>query len=224
MAASLTPVLVDKLSALDLPGRADRLVAKLIDSTDEPVPKAVLGARLAGLRLDQNDAAGALAALDQTMGEALPAEVESRRGVMRARALAQLGEDGPALSLLAAQDDRGSWELQARLREKSGDWHGAETALQKLVRADVPASGALSAAQQDLVLRLASAASQAGDGDTLRALAEGAARRLTPGPRASLFQSLTVQPVRDVGDLPRAQREAQAAAALPAAWAGYAAH
>ena len=101
---------------------------------------------------------------------------------------------------------------------------GADIALQKLVAASVPQSGELSAAQQDLILRLASAASQAGDSAALQALANGAARRLSPGPRASLFEALNVQPVREVADLPRSQREAAQAAALPAAWAGYAPH
>ena len=224
VAASLTPVLVDKLVALDLPDRADRLVVKLIGSTSEPLPKAMLGARLAGLRLDQNDAPGALAALDQTMAEALPPELEQRRAVVRARALAQMGEDGPALSLLAGREGVESWQMQAQLREKSHDWRGADTALQKLVQAGVPARGALTEAQQDLVLRLASVASQAGDTATLHVLAEGAARRLSPGPRRSLFEALTVQPVRELSDLPRAQREATDAAALPAAWARYAGH
>jgi hypothetical protein len=224
VAASLTPVLVDKLVALDLPERADRLVAKLIGSTSDPVPRALLGVKLAGLRLDQNDPAGALAALDQTMGDALPPEMDQRRAVARARALAQLGEDGPALSLLAGREGVESWQMQAQLREKSQDWRGADAALQKLVQASVPASGALTDAQQDLVLRLASVASQAGDTATLRVLADGVARRLSPGPRASLFEALTVQPVRELSDLPRAEREATAAAALPAAWAGYAGH
>jgi hypothetical protein len=223
-AASLTPVLVEKLAALDLPERADRLVAKLIETTAAAAPKASLGARLAGLRLDQNDPAGALAALDQTMADGLPADVDARRLVARARALAELGEDGPALSLLAAQDSPEAWELAARLREKSHDWRGAELALQRLVQAGVPASGALTPAQQDLVLRLASAASQAGDGAALRALSAGAASRLSPGPRADLFAALSIQPVREVADLPRAAREAAAAQALPSAWAGYAAH
>ncbi len=224
VAASLTPVLVDKLTALDLPERADRLVGKLIDGTAEPLPRAMLGLRMAALRLDQDDAAGALAALDQTMAEGLPADLDTRRAVMRARALARLGEDGPALSLLAAHDGAEAWEMSAQLHEKAHDWRGATAALQKLVQASVPATGALSDAQQDMVLRLASAASQAGDGAALRALSAGPARRLSPGPRASLFAALTVQPVREVGDLPRSQLEADAARALPAAWAGYTVH
>ncbi len=153
-----------------------------------------------------------------------PADLDTRRAVMRARALARLGQDGPALSLLAGRDGVEAWELSAQLREKTHDWQGATAALQRLVQAGVQASGALSDAQQDLVLRLASAASQAGDGEVLRALSTGAAKRLSPGPRASLFAALTVQPVRDIADLPRAQRDAAATRSLPAAWAGYAAH
>ena len=114
--------------------------------------------------------------------------------------------------------------LRASLLEKARDWRGAEGVLQMLVRAEVPGSGTLTDAQQDLVLRFAGAASQAGDAAALRALQDGLARRLTPGPRAALFQTLAAQPVQGVGDLPRSGREADAARALPAALTQYDAH
>jgi hypothetical protein len=224
VASSLTPVLVEKLVALDLPERANKLVAKLIERTADAEPKAALGARMASLRLDQGDAAGALSALDQTSAADLSQPLDSKRAVLRASALVQLGETAPALSVLATHDGDASWEMQAQIMEKSKDWHGAEGALQKLVQSRVPVNGALSDEQQDLVLRLASAATQAGDGATLTALQSGAAQRLSSGPRAALFQALTAQPVQGVADLPRSGREAEAARALPAAIASYEAH
>ena len=114
--------------------------------------------------------------------------------------------------------------MEAGLLEKSRDWHAAEAALQMLARAQIPAGGILSDSQQDLVLRLASAASQAGDAALLRAMQDGDARRLSPGPRMSLFQMLVTQPVQGVADLTRSGHEAEAARALPAALASYQAH
>jgi hypothetical protein len=222
-ASSLTPVLVDKLAALDLPERAEKLVTKLMDATADAVPKAALGARLAGFRLDDSDAAGALSALDQSEAADLPADLADRRTVLRARALAALGEIAPALSLLAAQDGDDALQLQAELLEKSKDWRGAKVVLQKLVHRRVPNSGALSAAQQDLVLRLASAASQDGDRAVLQDEAAKFGGNLT-GVSATLFQTLTAQPVQGVADLARAGREAAASRALPQAIATYAAH
>jgi hypothetical protein len=223
VATSLTPVLVDKLAALDLPERAEKLVAKLMDSASGAVPKAAFGARLAGFRLDDSDAAGALAALDQSVGADLPDALDGQRVVLRARALAALGETAPALSLLAAQDGDDAVQLRARLMEKSKDWRGAKAALQRLVQRRIPAEGDLQQAQQDLVMRWASAASQDGDTAMLAGIASGVGSRLT-GANAALLQMLTARPVRDVTDLPRAGREASASRALPAALAAGTGH
>jgi hypothetical protein len=224
VAASLTPVLLDKLTALDLPDRAEALVVKLLDTTTDPTAKAALGARLASLRLDQSDAAGAIAALDQSLVDDLPDAVADQRAVLRARALVLVGQDDAALRLLAGRGSDDALALQARLLEKARDWHDAETALTRLAQTRVPASGTLSDAQQDLVLRLASAASQAGDAAMLRQLQATSAPRLSPGSRTALFQALTAQPVQSVADLARSGREAEAARALPAALASYNAH
>jgi hypothetical protein len=223
-AASLTPVLVDKLMALDLPERAGKLVAKLMDSTEDAQPKAALGARLAALRLDQGDPQGALAALDRSDAANLPLAIDDTRVVLRAHALIDSGHDADAQRLLAPHGSDDALELLAQLQEKSKDWHGAEASLLLLTQHRVPAAGALSDAQQDLVLRLASAASQAADMSVLRQLQGVAAPRLSPGPRAALFQALAAQPVQGVADLPRSAREAEAARQLPAALASYEAH
>jgi hypothetical protein len=221
VASSLTPVLADKLVALDLPDRAGKLVATLMAATTDGVAKASLGDRLAGLRLDQRDATGAVAALDSSDSADLPPDIVESRLLKRARAAVLIGRDDDALRLLAPSAGREAMMLRASLLEKARDWHGAEAALQMLVGADVPRAGALTDTQQDLVLRFAGAASQAGDASALRALQDGLARRLTPGPRAALFQTLAAAPVQSVSDLPRSGREADAARALPAALTQY---
>jgi hypothetical protein len=221
VASSLTPVLADKLVALDLPERAGKLVAALMEATAAGAAKAALGDRLAGLRLDQQDAMGAIAALDASDSADLPAECVESRLIKRARAAILIGRNDDALRLLATSASHEALTLRASLLEASHDWRGAEASLQMLLGADVPKAGVLTDAQQDLVLRFASAASQAGDTAALRALQDGLARRLTPGPRAALFQTLAALPVRSVADLPRSGREADAARALPTALSQY---
>jgi hypothetical protein len=218
---TLAPVLVDKLLALDLPERADPILAKLMAATAALEAKAGLGARLATLRLDQGDAAGAKAALADSEAAGLPQALVAHRGVLQARALILDGAEDAALALLAAQTSPEALELRARLLEKRKDWPGAEAVLQALARATLPADGTLTDAQQDLVLRLASAGSEAGDTALLQRLQNGDAARLAPGPRMDLFQALATRPIQALADLPRSAREAVAARGVPAALASY---
>jgi hypothetical protein len=89
------------------------------------------------------------------------------------------------------------------------------------VQASLPEKGGLTDVQQDLVLRLASAASEAGDVALMQQLQSGDATRLDAGPRAELFQALATRPVQGLADLPRSAREAVAASVVPAALASY---
>jgi hypothetical protein len=221
---TLAPILVEKLLALDLPQRADPILAKLMAATAAPDAKAILGGRLAALRLEQGDSAGAKAVLAASDATGLPASVTAHRAVLQARALSLDGTDDAALSVLAAQDGQEALELQAQLLEKRKDWPRAEGVLQRLVRASLPATGPLSDSQQDLVLRLASAASEAGDMALLQQMQGGDGPRLSAGPRAELFQALSTRPIQALADLPRSAREAVAARAVPAAFASYDTH
>jgi hypothetical protein len=222
--ATIAPVLVDKLLALDLPERAEPILTKLMNTTTEPKPKAALGLRLAGLALDRGDTAMAAADLDASTATDLPAELAESRAVLRARALAASGHPDDALSLLAALHGAAALEQQARLLELQKAWPRAQAALQTLADTTLPATGSLSTPQQELVLRLASAASQAGDMAAMQRLQAGLATRLDPGPRQDLFAALAAQPVTAVSDLPRAAQEAEKSRALPAALASFEPH
>jgi hypothetical protein len=225
---TLAPVLVDKLLALDLPDRAAPLLQRLMAGSTDGEARAGLGARLADLRLDQGDAPGAVAALDGSApaaaAAALSAPLAARRTVLRARALAAAGEGEAAVRLLAPETGTEALDLRAQLCEQRHDWLGADQALRALAHAMLPPAGALTDAQQDLVLRLASAASQAGDMAVLQELRVGAGLRLAPGPRLELFRALTAQPVQSLGDLARSAHETEAARALPSVLTSYPAH
>jgi hypothetical protein len=77
----------------------------------------------------------------------------------------------------------------------------------------VPETGQLSEKQQDLLLREATAAVQAGNGEALKRLAKSDRRIMLP--RADLFRVLTATEVRSPEDLPRAARELAMSKALP---------
>jgi hypothetical protein len=222
--ATLAPVLIDKLLALDLPSRAEPILARLMAATDTGEPKATLGGRLAALRLENGDTAGATVALQASEAPDLGPALQTTRAVLHARILAESGQEDAALAVLADMTDQDALQLRARLLENRKDWHGAEAVLRALVHATVPAQGALSVSQQDLILRAASAAAQAGDIAVLRHLQDDDGGRMDAGPRSALFKALAQQPVQSLTDLPRSGREAEAARAVPAALASFEGH
>jgi hypothetical protein len=80
----------------------------------------------------------------------------------------------------------------------------------------VPDSGTLDEAQLGILLRLASAATRAGDDATLASLRDKLRTRLGNGPQADLFRLLTAEPVRGTADLGRARVEMGLARTLAA--------
>ena len=211
----LGEMLADRLVALDLPDRAEPVLAKLMVEAPPGAPQAGLGARLAEVRLARDDPAGALAALAQSRAANLPAPLAERRTVAYARAMAAEGHDGPALAALAAFDDPAAEAIRAGLLEKQKNWAGAESALAALVSTEVPASGPLSEADRRALVRLASAATEAGDTGGLATLGADYGPRMGEGPLADMFRLLTDPPARSLGDLPRVSRETTIAEELP---------
>ncbi len=205
--ARMAPLLADRLVALDLPARAGPALERLMASTAAGAPRAEIGARLADMRLEQGNAAAALAALDASAAPALPEALAAQRSMLQARAAARQGDLNRALAVLAALRTPEAADLRARLLADAHDWPGALAALSQLSDLVVPVQGTLTAAQEDVVLRQAGAAAQAGDEATLRRLQADAGARLSAGPRRDLFRLLASAPVRASGDLPRAASE-----------------
>ncbi len=207
-AVALADRLADRLAALDLTDRATRALAGLAHAAPAGPPRATLGERLGRLRLDAGDPRGALAALaDSTAQAALPDAVEARRTLLWARAMAATGDTAAALDALAGQTGPAALDLRAGLLEGQGRWAEAVAARADIVAAGTPAQGMLDSSQAGPVIRLAVAASRAGDEATLGRLRETVGR-MPPGADADQLLLLTAAPVRTVADLPRAQREA----------------
>jgi len=196
--------LAGRLASLDLGDRAAALLTEAM-ARAEPPARAALGLRLAGLRLEDHDPAGALAALDRSRAETADPALLADRIRLRARALAARGDMPGALALLRDLGLPGAG-LAAELLAEAQDWPGVAAALGGLVNA-LPAAGPLDADQQRLLLRAAAAAVLAGDAARSAALAEGFAGRLGDTASAVVFARLTGDPAAAVLELPRASRE-----------------
>ena len=208
--------LADRLVALDLPGRALPVLQKLADATPPGDARSELGAKLASVRLRQGDAAGALASLAATLGvgRMKPALLE-RRTLIYARAAAAAGQLPQAVQALTALDTAPGDELRATLLEQARQWPGAEAALLAWTARVVPSEGMLTAVQATALLRLASAAAQAGDEAMLARLFSHDLPRIPPGNLADMFRLITAGPVQAVSDLGRAEQETKLASRIP---------
>lgn len=204
--------LAEKLVALDLPERARPVLEKLVEQAPPGVARATLGGTLATLRLESGAPAEALAALQDSVAEGpLPPDVLERRTLTFARAAAATGDLRTGVAALSELGTPPALRLRARLLEQAKDWPAASAALAGLVRSELPASGPLDAEQSRLVLRLAAAASQAGEERTLSWLRGALAPRLAQEQLRDLATLLAAPPVRGVADLPRAAQEARLA-------------
>ena len=210
---ALSLLLADKLVALDLPRRAEPVLAKLMAAAAPGSGRATLGQHLAEMRLESANPAGAVAALAGSDAPGLPGPLVAARTLVLARADARLGDVNGATALLAGLGTPAADDMRAKLLADAHDWHGAEVVLAGLASAN-PAAGPLTDAQQDLLLRLAGAAAQAGDGAQLARLRGEAAR--VGGPRGDMFRLLVAAPVQGPADLPRAAGETLLARAIPA--------
>ncbi len=208
----LARMLADKLVALDLPSRAGPALRTLMEAAAPGSIRAEFGTRLAQVLLDSSEPAQAEAALGASSTPGLSAENVEARTLLLARARAGQGDVAGAAAELTALGSVKADELRALLLARSADWRGSLLALNDLAAKIISAEGDLSEDQQDIVLRQATAAAQAGDIDALRGL-----RRLhtrMKAPRLDLFRALTAQPVQTPADLPRAGRELALARAV----------
>lgn len=214
LADRLADRLADHLLALDLPRRAGPLLQKLAAAAPVGPARARFGARLAALRLQEGDAAGALVALGDSAAEELPAPLAEERGILGARAEARRGDTDAALARLGDLASVPVLGVRAAILEDAKRWAEAATVLTELAARMVPAEGKLDDQQQRMLLRLATTLAQVGAAEPLGQLRERHAARMPAGPVGDLFRLLTAESVQGVGDLPRAGREIALARSL----------
>jgi hypothetical protein len=206
--------LADRLVRLDLPERATPLLDRMMRAAARGPGRAELGLQLATLRLDEGDVAGAFTALQASDASGLPSGLAAERTMVQADCAARQGDVQGALALYATLDTSASLERRADLLEARGDWPGTLAVLNRLVDHTLPATGALDATQQGLLLRRAAAAAQVADPTQLRTLATQVSR-MTDG-RGNALRLLLSEPVRSASDLPRAAGDMVLARAMQA--------
>lgn len=210
----LAEMLADRLAALDLPGQAAPVLERLMRAAPPGARRARFGLQLARMRIEDGAGKLALDALQQSAASDLSPELTESRGLAQAKAQALVNDMPGALATLATLQSPKAEEMRASLLETSRDWPGALAALRLLAAQQIPPAGTLSDAQQELVLREASAALQAGDQNALAALRTVDEGRIA-GPRSALFRLLTAPPVEMPADLPRAARDISLAKQIP---------
>jgi hypothetical protein len=145
----------------------------------------------------------------------VPRDLIERRTLLFAQASARNGDRADALAALATAGTDAALLESATLREQAHDWGGAAHALADYAQRTLPPQGPLGDKQQRLILRWASAASQAGDAAALSDLRQREGARMQGGKLDGMFRLLTADPVRNIADLNRAGQETQLARALP---------
>jgi hypothetical protein len=209
-------LLAQKLMALDLPKQADPLLTKLMRAAPFGLARAEFGSTLASLRMGESDTDGAILALSESNSDDIPEAIRARRGLIAARAQAKRGNAAEAAAALSADKTADAEETRAAILEQAQNWPAARDALSILATRVLPDSGMLNAVQLGVVLRLATAATNADDDATLASLGTRLGSRVGTGPQADMFRLLTAAPVRGTADLARARAEMGLARAVSA--------
>lgn len=125
--------LADRLVGVDLLDQAAQLLDHQVQSRLQGVDKGRVGARLALVQLLNQQPALALAALKNSDVGGLPADLARQRELLRARALADLGQADAGLKLLAAENGDDANLLKAEIQWRKQDWGGAAEALSRTI-------------------------------------------------------------------------------------------
>jgi hypothetical protein len=163
-----------------------------------------------------DDPAGAIAALADTAPPAgmtlEPAMMEDRQ-LLYAHAEAARGNQDTALVMLGTMGTAKADASRADIYTARKDWPATVAALTAWEHKAL-STAELTDRQQDMVMRLAVAATLSSDTATLERVAGSYGAAMEKGRSAAFFRLLTSAPVRDKGDLPRAFEEIQLARQL----------
>jgi hypothetical protein len=232
--ANVINLLAQRLDELDLPGAAAPMLSHLIQTIPPGTARASLGARLAQVDWDAGSPVASLADLAQTQADNLPPQLAAQRALLHEKAEAAAGNAVAASNTLASptpapagapagtpdpgapEPDPAALQTQAQIAEQAGQWPQAEQALNALVNQTVPAAGPIAGDAENLLLRLATAASHNGDTATLSALGSQYASRVSNDAAGQMFQTLTAPSVTGDQGLNQALKEISQLQALPA--------
>lgn len=169
--------LADRVAGMDLIDRAAGFYNDVLKTTTDPVPRANLGTRIAGLYLLDHKYNEAIKTLDDTepvnvanQPSVLREDAKDERRQLRARAIVGLGKPDDALSLLVNDYSEPATRLRADINWKTRRWAEAAATLDALI-GDAGANGQkLTDEKSSLILNRATALALSGDRTALRDL------------------------------------------------------
>lgn len=184
--------LAERLIGVDLLGEAGELLQQQVEFRVTGQEKARLGARLAGVRLLDNQPDLALEALEiSKVDDSLSPALIQERLLLEARALQLAGKPEEGLAAIAGLTSEASDRLRADIGWRSGKWKVAARALNALLRDD-GATGDLSPADRhQFIMNTAIALSLGGDQAGLNRLRDEYDQEMQQTPFADSFQLVT---------------------------------
>jgi hypothetical protein len=125
--------LADRMIDIDLLDRADAVLLDQVRHKLTGADKARVGAKLAQVRLLDDDPDGALVALKESGGPNLPEVLAADRRRIEAQALHRAGRSLEALALLANDQDPEAGKLKARMYWELKEWAEAAREFDRLL-------------------------------------------------------------------------------------------
>ncbi len=186
----LITLLADRLVELDLLDRAAEILESQIEFRLQGREKVRVGARLAVVRLLDDEPAKALKALATSEMPDLPESLARERRYLRARALAELDRQNEALVLLGMDDSPEALRLRGEILWSQQDWPAAAILLTRLVPEKPPADRALTGEETESLINLAVALTLTGGGEQLRELGKAYDKAMADSPYRATFALL----------------------------------
>jgi len=183
--------LAERLVQVDLLDQAGNLLEDMVKNRLQGEQKARVGSRLAAIRLLDHKPDLAIAALDYSKGDKLPADVESDRELLRAKALSEMHKDDDAMALLKDNTSEAAKLLRADITMHAQRWSDAARALIDLVGPPPGPGGALKPDQAEWLINCAIALSLAGDLQGLEKLSGDYGAAMASTPENTTFKLLT---------------------------------
>lgn len=184
--------LTERLLQLDLLARAADLMEHRINRLGiEDKGRAALD--LAAVRLKDRQPQLALKALQISAKNPLPADLQSERRLLEARALLEMDKADEALKIISVDQSAPALALRAEIHWRRKDWPAAVTALSGLLKPMENTSGPLSPVDRQIALQLAVALSFAKDDAGADRLAGAMTSRFEGSPELPIFKVLTAR-------------------------------